>query len=238
MNEPAQTAAPGAAEREERTPLRWSNDLAVRILLEWHGEVTGEGNGGARSALRRVGPAEDACLVPEYGALVVRLNRARFDVPPPRAMRLAAEAVAVAEIDRSVPLARRGDGEADPDASDDATEGEGAADGHQGPREGGGRREGSFVERVALSFAHALRGPDRSRPLVSPARARLLLQTDEFEPFLRLLRGMLGMIRAKGQPVSAVAVAEIVRSWRDPDRRALMRRHIALALADDLDRKD
>jgi hypothetical protein len=66
---------------------------------------------------------------------------------------------------------------------------------------------------------------------IAPARSRLLLSTDDPALFLRLLRGTLSMLRAKRKPAPVVAVAEIVRCWHYPERRAVMRRHLALALA-------
>jgi hypothetical protein len=107
---------------------------------------------------------------------------------------MAAEAVAVAEIDDDGPLLEV--------------------------------REGQSPSVFAEPFAKAVGGGE-----IAPARTRLLLSTDDPVLFLRLLRGTLSMLRAKRKPAPVVAVAEIVRRWRNPERRAVMRRHLALALA-------
>lgn len=83
--------------------LWWGEPEAAGILRDWHARVTGPGERAARAALRRVGPAEDACLVPAYGELVLNLRQADFPLSTGRAMRMAAEAVAVAEIDEDGP---------------------------------------------------------------------------------------------------------------------------------------
>jgi hypothetical protein len=81
---------------------------------------------------------------------------------------------------------------------------------------------GAFAE----PFAKALTVHD-----IAPARNRLLLSTDDPRIFLRLLRSTLLMLRTKRKPAPVIAVAEVVRSWDDGDRRIDMRRHIALELA-------
>jgi CRISPR system Cascade subunit CasB len=63
------------------------------------------------------------------------------------------------------------------------------------------------------------------QPVISPERVRLLANTEEPDLFLRLLRGMLAMIDRKA-PVAQVA--DIVRSWHFPDRRAAARRRLLL----------
>jgi CRISPR type I-E-associated protein CasB/Cse2 len=175
-------------------PLWWGDPAAAGILRNWHAGVTDQTSRAARAALRRVGPAEDACLVPEYGELVLRLREAGFQLSTSRAMRMTAEAVAVAEIDDDGP--------------------------------GYEVRQTSPASAFAEPFAKAVVGGE-----IAPARTRVLLSTDDPALFLRLLRGTLSMLRAKRKPAPVVAVAEIVRRWRDPDRRAEMRRHLALALA-------
>ena len=83
--------------------LWWGDPAAAGILRNWHAGVTEPASRAARAALRRVGPAEDACLVPEYGELVLRLREAGFLLSTSRAMRMTGEAVAVAEIDDDGP---------------------------------------------------------------------------------------------------------------------------------------
>ena len=215
------------------------------MLRAWHKEVTGPDNGGARAALRRVRHARDACLVPEYGRLVVRLRKAGFDLPASRAMAITAEAVAVAEIDAASdsggPEAAGADEDQAGDDADGIADEEASSISKDEPaaareEEPSGRAEdvNASTEQVAESFAGVLRASDNGRRIVSPARARLLLQTDDPDQFLYLLRGALTMVRAKGKPAPVMAVAEVVRRWRNPDRRVIMRRHIALALAEDL----
>jgi CRISPR type I-E-associated protein CasB/Cse2 len=79
--------------------LWWGDPDAAEILRNWHAELTERAGRAARAALRRVGPPEDACLVPEYGELVMHLRSAGFPLSTNGAMRMTAEAVAVAEID-------------------------------------------------------------------------------------------------------------------------------------------
>jgi CRISPR type I-E-associated protein CasB/Cse2 len=174
--------------------LWWGDPVAAGILRSWHAGVTAPASRAARAALRRVGPAEDACLVPEYGELVLRLREAGFPLSTNRAIQMSAEAVAVAEIDDDGPVLEV--------------------------------REGQSPSAFAEPFAKAVSGGE-----VAPARSRLLLSTDDPVLFLRLMRGTLSMLRAKHKPAPVVAVAEIVRRWRNPERRAVMRRHLALALA-------
>ena len=135
--------------------------------------------------------------MPEYGDLVIQLREAGFALSTTHATRMAAEAVAVAEIDNDGPAFH--------------------------PRERPPASE--FAEPFAKSVAAAE---------IAPARIRLLLSTENPALFLRLLRGTLSMLRAKRKPAPVVAVAEIVRSWGNPERRAVMRRHLALALAEQL----
>ena len=175
-------------------PLWWGEPTAATILKSWHATITGPTNRAARAALRRVGPAEDACLVPAFGELVVRLREAGFRLSTHRALLMAAEAVAVAEIDDDGPHA---------DVSERPT-----------------------IDVFAEPFAKAVSADE-----IAPARNRLLLSTDDPRMFLRLLRSTLSMLRAKHKPAPVIAIAEIVRSWGDADRRINMRRHIALALA-------
>jgi CRISPR type I-E-associated protein CasB/Cse2 len=174
--------------------LWWGDPAAAEILRNWHAQLTHPASRAARAALRRVGPAEDACLVPEYGELVLRLREAGFPLSTTRAIRMTAEAVAVAEIDEDGPVFKERDGP----------------------------RTSAFAEH----FAKAVGGGE-----IAPARSRLLLSTDDPALFLRLLRGSLSMLRAKRKPAPIVAVAEIVRRWTNTERRAVMRRHLALALA-------
>jgi CRISPR type I-E-associated protein CasB/Cse2 len=179
---------------EVSKPLWWGDQDAASILKSWHAIVTGPTNRASRAALRRVGAAEDACLVPEYGELVVRLREAGFRLSTRRALIMTAEAVAVAEID------------------------------HDGPH--AEMPEHPAIAAFAEPFAKAVSTDD-----IAPARNRLLLSTDDPRMFLRLLRGTLSMLRAKRKPAPVIAVAEVVRSWGDVDRRIDMRRNIALALA-------
>jgi CRISPR type I-E-associated protein CasB/Cse2 len=167
---------------------------AAGILRNWHAGVSEPASRAARAALRRVGAAEDACLVPEYGELVMHLRAAGFQLSTSRAIQMTAEAVAVAEID------------------DDSSTFE--------------VPERPPPSAFAEPFAKAVGGGE-----IKPARSRLLLSTDDPALFLRLLRGTLSMLRAKRKPAPVVAVAEIVRCWRNSERRAVMRRHLALALA-------
>ena len=176
--------------------LWWGDPTAAGILRNWHAGVTEPASRAARAALRRVGPPEDACLVPEYGELVMSLREAGFPLSTNRAIRMAAEAVAVAEIDDDGP----------------------AFEVREEPR--------PPASVFAEPFAKAVVGGG-----IAPARSRLLLSTDDPALFLRLLRGSLSMLRAKRKPAPVVAVAEIVRRWRNIERRAVMRRHLALALA-------
>jgi CRISPR type I-E-associated protein CasB/Cse2 len=174
--------------------LWWGDPAAAGILRIWHASLTAPANRAGRAALRRVPCAEDACLVPEYGELVLRLREAGFPLSTNRAIQMAAEAVAVAEIDDDGPALEE--------------------------------RERQSPSAFAEPFAKAVSGGE-----IAPARGRLLLSTDDPVLFLRLLRGTLSMLRAKRKPAPVVAVAEIVRRWRNPERRAVMRRHLALALA-------
>jgi len=177
-------------------PLWWGDPTAAGILRNWHAGVTEPASRAARAALRRIGPPEDACLVPEYGELVLRLREAGFRLSTSRAIRMTAEAVAVAEIDDDGP----------------------AFEVREEPR--------PSASVFAEPFAKAVGGAE-----IAPARSRLLLSTDDPLLFLRLLRGTLSMLRAKRKPAPVVAVAEIVRRWRNFEQRAVMRRHLALALA-------
>jgi CRISPR type I-E-associated protein CasB/Cse2 len=179
---------------EALKPLWWGEPNAAGILKSWHSRVTGPEDRAARAALRRVGPAEDACLVPAYGELVVRLREAGFSLSTPRALLMTAEAVAVVEIDEDGPRVEM--------------------------------PERPSMAAFAEPFARAVSADE-----IAPARNRLLLSTDEPRMFLRLLRSTLSMLRAKHKPAPVVAVAEIVRSWWNPERRTDMRRQIALALA-------
>jgi CRISPR type I-E-associated protein CasB/Cse2 len=83
--------------------LWWGDPAAAKFLKDWHAGLAEPAGRAARAALRRVGPAEDACLVPEYGELVMRLRSAGFPLSTNGAMRMTAEAVAVAEIDDDGP---------------------------------------------------------------------------------------------------------------------------------------
>ena len=177
--------------------LWWGDAAAAGILKNWHAGVIEPAGRAARAALRRVGPAEDACLVPEYGELVMRLRSAGFPLSTSRAIRMTAEAIAVAEINDDGP----------------------AVEETQRPT------ASAFAE----PFAKAVVSGE-----IAPPRIRLLLSTDDPALFLRLLRGTLSMLRAKRRPAPVVAVAEIVRRWRDIERRAEMRRHLALAFAEHL----
>jgi CRISPR type I-E-associated protein CasB/Cse2 len=177
--------------------LWWGDAAAAGILRSWHAGVNEPASRAARAALRRVGSAEDACLVPEFGELVMRLRAAGFPLSTSRAMRMTAEAVAVAEIDNDGPAFEV--------------------------------RERPSPTAFAEPFAKAVVGGE-----IAPARSRILLSTDDPALFLRLLRGTLSMLRTKRKPAPVVAVAEIVRRWRNSEQRADMRRHLALALADHL----
>jgi CRISPR type I-E-associated protein CasB/Cse2 len=175
----------------------WGDRAAAGMLRSWHAALSEPAGRAARAALRRVGSAEDACLVPEYGELVTRLRSEGFRLSTSRAIRMTAEAVAVAEIDDDGPAVELTDRPS----------------------------ESAFAE----PFARAVAAGE-----IAPARTRLLLSTDDPTLFLRLLRGTLSMLRARRKPAPVVAVAEIVRRWHDPERRADMRRHLALALASHL----
>jgi hypothetical protein len=91
--------------------LWWGDPAAAGILRRWHGGLTTPASRAARAALRRVGPAEDACLVPEYGELVLRLREAGFPLSTNRAIQMSAEAVAVAEIDDDGPVSEVQEGQ-------------------------------------------------------------------------------------------------------------------------------
>ena len=184
----------------------------IEVLRRWHAALAH--NRGDRAALRRVQDAREMFAIEafarlmRYWSLSVRSwdGPEREDDPD---LVLARVAAAVAEIEA---------GGADESAGDDE-------DGDARPEEG--RRFDPV--RQTLGGALSVRGANGKEAAVSPARLRLLAGTDDPDLFLRLLRGLLTLVKG------AAPVADTARivarwyhpTWRDEARRRLLRHYFA-----------
>jgi CRISPR system Cascade subunit CasB len=89
----------------------------------------------------------------------------------------------------------------------------------------GTREDGGDEESRRVTLGAVLATTRDGKPAVSPERLRLMLNTEEPDLFLRLLRGMMTMIDRRA-PVGEVA--GLVRRWHFPDGRSIARRRLLL----------
>ena len=176
----------------------------IEVLCRWHAALAH--NRGDRAALRRVQDAREMFAIEAFARLMRHwsLPARRWDEPEREDdpdLVLARVAAAVAEIEA-------GGGGASSDSEETAAEGD---------------------DRRTLGGALSVRGASGKDAAVSPARLRLLAGTDDPDLFLRLLRGLLTLVKGEA-PVADTArtVARWHRpAWRDEARRRLLRHYFA-----------
>ncbi|HYE00981.1 MAG TPA: type I-E CRISPR-associated protein Cse2/CasB [Alphaproteobacteria bacterium] len=88
---------------------------------------------------------------------------------------------------------------------------------------------------IGRALGRACAEKEGDKPRVSEDRVRLMLNTDNPDHFLRLLRGCIGLLKRGAECVAPVVdIAEVMAAWHYPQSRASVRRRIFIGYFENL----